>query len=203
VVEGEPHGLLRSTGALDHTGGLSEDSVTLLETLNVGEDLVAVVVAVDGRDRTALLGKSLSKTLDTAIVDLDTRCDNKVLVVNLVASSESNSVILRSKTVDADVVELDLGVNELRHVHLQLLLGLETSTDKSPSRLVVVVLSRVDNSDVIVGETAGSEKLMADSETSRASSNDNDLVAPGTGGNGSSGSKAPTGLAKDRRASSH
>ncbi|KAI6771274.1 hypothetical protein HG531_008899 [Fusarium graminearum] len=48
VVEGKPHGLLRGTGALDDTSGLSEDGVTLLESLNVGEDLVTEVVAVDG-----------------------------------------------------------------------------------------------------------------------------------------------------------
>jgi hypothetical protein len=44
--------------------------------------------------------------------------------------------------------------------------------------------------------------LMADSETSRTSSNHDNLVASANGCDGRSGSKTPSGLAESRRAAS-
>ncbi|KAI6771276.1 hypothetical protein HG531_008901 [Fusarium graminearum] len=110
-----------------------------------------------------------------------------MLVVDLVSSSESDGVVLWGETVDTDVVELELG----------------TSSNEGPSGLVVVMLGGIDNGDVVVGEFTGSEKLVADGETSRASSDNDDLVAPSSGGDSGSSGKTSSGLAKDGGASSH
>ncbi|CRK31509.1 hypothetical protein BN1723_014507 [Verticillium longisporum] len=80
VVEGKPHDLLGGAGALDDAGGLCEDGGALLEFLNRGEDLVAAVVAVDGRDESIRVGERLGKTLDAAKVNADTRGHNQLVV---------------------------------------------------------------------------------------------------------------------------
>jgi hypothetical protein len=63
----------------------------------------------------------------------------------------------------------------------------------------MVPLSRVNNGDIFTGESAAPEKLMADGETSRASSNNNNLVTPASRCHGRSGSETPPRLTKGRR----
>lgn len=179
VVQRKPHDFLRAAGTLDYAGRLSENGGTFLELLDGAEDLVAIVVAVGGRDKRVRVGKSLGQALDAGVVDADAGRDNKLLVVDPVAIAQRDKVFFGGKGAHALVVELELRVNQAVQWSPKLLLGLETTANQSPSGLIVVPRGGVDNSNVILDELAGSKELMADGKASATATDDHDPVIAG------------------------
>ena len=196
VVEGEPHDLLGSTGTLDHTEGLGEDGVSALELGDGVKDLVAGVVAVDGGDERVGVLKGLGETLDAIVVDAETGDDDKVVVGEGVTVGKGDGVLLGLELVDTLGVVLELGVKEALDWPAEVSLVLETTSDKGPTRLVVVPLGWVYDGNVILLEATRAEKLVADRGTGSSSADDNNLVAAraaagvGDGGVGEGGERA-------------
>ena len=134
-----------------------------LEALDSAVSFVAVPVIVDGRDKRVGVCKCLVETLDAAEVKRDTRDDDKMLVGELRAVFQGKRVLLRSESAGGLVVEFELGVESTLQVNAKIFLVFETSSDKSPTGLVVVPLSRVDDGNIWTssGISAGTDLMYA------------------------------------------
>lgn len=191
VIKRKPHDLLGRTGALDDAGGLCEDGAAGLELVDGAEDLVAVVVAVDGGDEALGVGEGLGQALDAAVVDADAGGDDELVVAQAVAAGEGKLVALGGKGADGMVVEADVGIDEGVEAAAQVLLELEAAADEGPAGLVVMPLGRVDDGDVVLGELAGAQQLVADGQAGAASADDDDAVAARDGVHGRSCREEP------------
>lgn len=178
LIQRQPHDLLRSTCAFDGPGGMGKDRIAALEVGNVGPDFVASVVAEDRLHIRVWICECLWKAPDSAGVKGDARCYNELIVGEFLAAGERDSILSGHEAGHAVVVELELGVDQALQWSSQVLFLLQTTTNKGPSRLVVVPLVWIHGRDVILGESAGPEKLMADIQSSAAASDDESLVMP-------------------------
>lgn len=111
MVKCKPHDLLRRTSALDYTRRVGEEGESLLVFLDLVESLVAVIVAVYGRDRSIGVGQRLRETMDAVGVDVDARNHHEMVICYDIVVGECNRVFKRCEGLNTLLVVLNLAID--------------------------------------------------------------------------------------------